>query len=117
MCLACFDIPETNVNTKSKANCKVVSGPKLKCVHPSGLRERFKRTSNIEEALGVLLEASHEECRVRSRARLASTLEEALDTLFVCGDAGEEERADKLNFDEFEDEQLFSITEAKKRNT
>jgi len=81
-------------------------------VHPRGVKERFKRTSYIEEALGVLLEASNVECRVRSRARLASTLEEALDLLFVGGESGEEESGDELNFDEFEDDQLFFIAEA-----
>ena len=79
------------------------------------MKERFKQTSNIEEALGVLLEASHEECRVRSRARLASTLEEALDSLFVCGSSSGEEREHELNFDEFEDDQLFFIAEAGNR--
>ena len=79
---------------------------------PQGLKERFKQTSNKEEALGELLEASNVECRVRSRARLASTLEEALDLLFVGGESGDEEHGDDINFNDLEDEQLFCDSEA-----
>ena len=59
------------------------------------MKERCKQTSNLEEALGVLLVASNVERRVRSRARLASTLDEALDLLFVGGESGDEEKSER----------------------
>ena len=52
---------------------------------------------------------------MRSRARLASTLEEALDSLFFCGGSGGEESENELNFDEFEDDQLCVMSEAKEK--
>ena len=83
------------------------------------MQQRLKQAVNIEDALGVLLEASNAERRVRSRARLASTLEEALDSLFSCDSASGDENGSGLNFDEFEDGQLFSMPEGanKERET
>ena len=49
---------------------------------------------------------------MRSRARLASTLDEALDLLFVGGESGDEGNGEDINFNDLEDEQLFCDSEA-----
>ena len=107
-----FGNPETIVDTEKKFKGEDGYGPTLKYVHPKGLKERCKQTSNLEEALGVLLVASNVERRVRSRARLASTLDEALDFLFVGGESGDEGNGEDINFNDLEDEQLFCDSEA-----
>ena len=59
----------------------------------------------------MLLEASHEEHQVRTRARRAATLEEALDSLLDSENLNGDERANELNIDEFEDCQFFQLSE------
>ena len=58
-------------NNKSKGDC----------AHPKGLKQRFNKARDIEEAMSVLLEACHEEHKVRARVRRATTLDGALNPL------------------------------------
>ena len=52
---------------------------KVKCAHPKGLKQRFKNTQDIDDAMSVLLEASHEEHKLRARVRAAATLERGIE--------------------------------------
>ena len=73
------------------------------CAHPKGLRQRFKVADSIEEAMGVLLEASNEERNVRTRVREASTLLGALDALLEFENLSDDEGQGECHFNEFQE--------------
>ena len=87
------------------------SNAQIKCSHPNGLKERFRNAIDIDEAMGVLLEASHEERKVRARIRRAATLDEALESLLEFENFGEDESEGELNFHDFDDCQLFVMSD------
>ena len=57
----------------------------------------------IEEAMGVLLEASNEERQVRTRVREASTLFGALDALLEFENLSDDEGQGECHFNDFQD--------------
>ena len=61
--------------------------------------------------MGILLEASHEERKVRARVRAASTLDGALRSLLEFEKFSDDESQDEVKFNEFTDCQLFVMSE------
>ena len=59
----------------------------------------------------MLLEASHEEHKVRSRVRAATTLDSALLSLLEFENLSDDESQDDYSFSKFEDCQLFVMSE------
>ena len=83
---------------------------KVKCAHPKGLKQRFREAQDIDVAMSVLLEASHEEAKLRAKVRAASTLEGALNELFEIEQGSDDEQANELNLEDFGDAQLFILS-------
>ena len=77
----------------------------------AGRKQRCKEGRDIEEGSDVLLEASHEEHKVRSRVRVAATLDGALDSLLEFENLSEDESQSEFNSDEFEDCQFFVMSD------
>ena len=61
--------------------------------------------------MSVLLEASHEEHKVRSRVRAAATLDGALLSLLEFENLSDDESNDDYSFSKLEDCQLFVMSE------
>ena len=78
-----------------------------RCLHPKGFMKRFEQAADIDAALGVLLEASNEERKLRVRMRSASNLEEALTASLNFENLFEKSGEEYLKFPQLKDCELF----------
>ena len=58
------------------------------------MKQRFREAQDIDEAMSVLLEARHEESKLRAKVRAATTLEGALNELFEIEEGSEDEKGE-----------------------
>ena len=77
------------------------------------MKQRFNTAKDIDEAMSVLLEASHEERKVRARVRRATTLDGALDSLLEFENLSEAESQSDFEFDEFQECEFFVMSDGK----